>query len=203
MHVASDKSPMQPVTCNLQLATCSMLLIRHSEVTIDPLTPSTEWRLSENGRHLTTQLAQMHRHHKPDLILTSQEPKAVETGRVLAEVWQRPFQSFPNLHEHERDDNSFIVDKAEWLAQVRRFFEAPNERLFGQETAVVAAQRFETAVRQAQTQFSGQRLAFVSHGRILTAFLTQHNPQLDPITFWETLPLPSAIVVSPKTFSII
>ena len=179
-----------------------MHLIRHSAVTIQKDVPSNAWRLSENGRFQAKALAVQFLHPKPDLILTSIESKAIETGQIMAQVWELPCHTFPNLHEHERGNNSFVDSREAWQGMVAAFLSQPSELVLGTETAVQAAMRFETAVKYAHTQFPDQKLAFVTHGRILTAFLSQHNPQIDPVQFWKSLPLPALVEVAENNYSL-
>lgn len=171
-----------------------LLLIRHAQVNIEPTVDSTMWRLSENGRLQSQVLATHLLKRKPDIVLTSTESKAIATGKVMAEVWGVPCQTWPDLHEHERDDNHFVSSKAEWQAMVAEFLANPTTLVLGKETAVQSARRFETAVKAAQAHFPNQKLAIVSHGRILTAFLSQHNA-IDAVKFWKNLTLPAGIVV--------
>lgn len=179
-----------------------MLFIRHADVVIDESVDSTAWRLSENGHSQTHQLAPQLVHLNIDRILTSHEPKAVQTGAALAEIWGVPAQIFPNLHEHERGSGGFVGNREAWLEMVAQFLTRPDELVFGEETAVQAAMRMKTAVRTAEQTFPNEQLAFVTHGRILTAFLSAHNPDLDAITYWQTLTLPAAIIVDHNNFTI-
>lgn len=166
-------------------------LIRHTQVEVKPDIPSTEWLVSEHGRIQTQKLAAQI-DPLPTLILTSIEPKAIKTGEILGEIWNVPVENFPNLHEHERGKNNFISNKQAWHQMVADYLKNPNELRMGRETAVEAAQRLETAIKSARTQFPHELIAFVTHGRILTAFVAQHN-SIAPVQYWRDLTLPAAL----------
>lgn len=179
-----------------------MLLVRHAAVVVDKTVPSTKWRLSDSGRQATRQLAHQFSHLQIEQILTSHEPKAVQTGAVLAAVWGIPAQVFPGLHEHERADNAFVADQGKWHAMVARFLTERDRVVFGEESAAHCATRLKNAFYAAQHHFPDGELAIVTHGRLLTAFLSQHNPQIDPILFWQRLPMPAALLLNPETFKL-
>lgn len=179
-----------------------MLLIRHAAVDIDRAIPSTAWRLSEDGRLATRRLAQQLSHLEIDQILTSHEPKAIQTGVELASVWRVSAQVFFNLHEHERKDNAFVADQGAWREMVARFLTERERVVFGEESAIQAAKRLESAIQSARRQYPLQKLAFVTHGRILTAFLALHNPALDAVAFWQQLSMPAAVLLNAETFQI-
>ena len=48
-----------------------------------------EWKLSDEGRRACVPLADEIASHSPALIITSDEPKAIETGRLVAERLNR------------------------------------------------------------------------------------------------------------------
>ncbi|MCP4427295.1 MAG: histidine phosphatase family protein, partial [Chloroflexi bacterium] len=125
-----------------------LLFVRHSAVEIDANAPSREWQLSENGRLLAQQLAPQIASHNPIRIITSQENKASETGQIIADTLGIPWQTAPNLHEHERSKVRYFERQEDFLTAVARFFAQPDQLVFGDETANEARVRFDTAVRQ-------------------------------------------------------
>lgn len=172
-----------------------LIFVRHAAVSIDPNIPSHQWPLTPDGRSATHQLAHKLTPYQPSRIITSQEPKAVATGAALADVLALPSQAAPGLQEHDRQGVPYFENKAEFETAVATLFTHPNELVFGNETAVQARMRLETAVRQQLEAFPQDTLAIVSHGTALTLFLCHHNPHLQPLPFWQSLTMPCAFVV--------
>lgn len=170
-----------------------LFLIRHANVVRDPAIPSHEWRLSENGRSRTIALA-----HKlatrPTRLITSSEAKASETGQILADVWGIPCTTAPNLHEHDRRGAPYLASPIEFKNLVAEFFARPDELIFGNETAVQALARFRTAVTTQIEKYPTDSLGIVSHGTVMTLYISSLNPALDPFTFWQALTMPDCYV---------
>jgi broad specificity phosphatase PhoE len=172
-----------------------LIFIRHAAVEIDPDVPSREWRLSENGRsrarHLAPQIAQ----YNPTRIITSSEPKAGETGEIIAQILDLPCQTAPNLQEHDRQGMPYFESRETFETAVARFFENPDTLVFGNETANQAFERFDTAVHHLIAQFPADTLAIVTHGTVLTLFLAHYN-NFSPFPFWQNIKLPDYFVVA-------
>ncbi|MCA9916507.1 MAG: histidine phosphatase family protein [Anaerolineales bacterium] len=172
-----------------------LILVRHTAVFIDPSVSSHDWVLTEDGRSATHTLAHKLIPYQPSRLITSEEPKAIATGAALAEVLALPTHAAPGLQEHDRRGVPYFENKAEFETAVAHFFTHPHDLVFGNETAVQARMRFGTAVQQQQETYPQDTLALVTHGTVLTLFLCHHNPQLDPVQFWQSLTLPCAFVV--------
>ncbi len=138
------------------------ILMRHSAVVQDPATPSSEWRLSEYGRSLASRLAPKLLPFTPTRVITSEEPKAAETGQLIAVTLGLPWHTAPGLHEHERPYVPYFA----------------------------TVEEFESAVAAQRAAYPADTLILVTHGTVLTLLLCRHNPQLDPFTFWRSLTLP-------------
>ncbi|MCA9898172.1 MAG: histidine phosphatase family protein [Anaerolineales bacterium] len=173
-----------------------LILVRHSAVQIDTAVSSHNWQLSEDGRFRCHTLAAQLQPYNPDRFVTSEENKARETGQILAEVLGLPCAAAAGLQEHDRRGMPYFESKAAFEAAVAVFFARPNELVFGQETAVQARTRFETAVTKLQASYPRQTLGIVSHGTVITLFICAHNPELDPLAFWQSLTLPAAFVLT-------
>lgn len=180
--------------------TPKLIFIRHAAVEIDPNVSSREWRLSDNGRSTTRYLAPQIASHNPARIITSEEPKAAVTGQIIADALGIPWQTAPNLHEHERSSVGYFESKEDFVTAVSHFFTHPNQLIFGDETANQARERFDTAVHALLAANPNDTLAIVTHGTVLTLFLARYN-QFDPVPFWQTLKLPDLIVVNLPNFT--
>ncbi len=172
-----------------------LIFIRHSAVQIDPERPSHEWLLSADGRARCRQLVPALGICRPTRIIASQEGKAVETGCIMAQELGLPWQTAPNLHEHDRVGAPYFDSQEAFHAIIAQLFRRPDKLVFGNETANQALHRFETAVRQLLHQFPEDTLAVVTHGTVLTLFLARYN-QISAFPLWQKLTLPCLFVVS-------
>lgn len=173
-----------------------LALIRHAAVEIEPNIPAREWQLSANGRTLTRQLAPQLIPYRLNRIVTSTEPKAVETGQILADELGLSWQTAVNLHEHDRQGTPYFARHEDFVTAVSRFFTQPDKLVLGQETAVQARDRFVTAVTRLLTAYPQENLAIVAHGTVITLYLCHTNPDIDPMAFWQKLTLPAAFILS-------
>lgn len=173
-----------------------LILVRHSAVQVDTAVPGPHWQLSEDGRSRCHTLAAKLTPYPIDWFVTSHEPKAIETGQILAEVLGVPCQTAAGLQEHDRRGVPYFASKTAFETAVSTFFTHPTELVFGAETAVQARDRFATAVAQQLANHPQKNLALVAHGTVLTLFICQHNPQLHPMPFWQALTLPCAFVLA-------
>lgn len=171
-----------------------LILIRHSLVHIEPGVPSREWPLSEDGRSRAQHLAPQLIPYNTTRIITSDEAKARQTGQIIADALALPWQSAPNLHEHDRQGTPFFSGKAAFETAVSRFFHHPDTLILGNETAHQAFTRFDTAVHHLLAAHPNDTLAIVSHGTVLTLFLSHYN-LFAPFSFWQKLQMPDFFVV--------
>lgn len=178
-----------------------LILVKHSLPQIIEDKPAREWLLSEDGQKRCHALADNLAAYKPDVIVTSSEPKARETGEITARLLGVSCQTIKNLHEHERRTEPFGT-RAEFEARVRRFFEQPDKLTFGEETANAARDRFAQALNETIEQNSGKKVVVVAHGTVITLFVAQHNA-IEPFEFWQKLDLPSFVVLSLPDFKIV
>lgn len=172
-----------------------LILVRHSLPEFVTGVPARQWQLSAEGRHRCERLAGRLAAYDLAAIVTSEEPKAVETGQIVARILHLPCESAHGLHEHERGVVKEIGDQDEFRAQVARLFERPDELVMGYETADQAHARLAAAVARIVTQHASGNLAIVSHGTVMTLLIARANG-LDPLPFWRGLGLPGFAVLS-------
>lgn len=172
-----------------------LILVKHARPVLVSGKPPNSWLLSAEGRKSCAALAERLREHQPDIIITSSEPKANETGLLVSEALGIPFETAPGLHEHERSATPIIGDTAEWEALVEDFFARPDELVFGDETATQARERFSNAMSVVLDQHPDETLAIVCHGTVISLYTAQ-VAEIDPFPLWQRLGLPSYVVLS-------
>ncbi|MFQ5578662.1 MAG: histidine phosphatase family protein [Anaerolineae bacterium] len=171
-----------------------LILVKHSLPHINPAAPARTWLLSEAGRRRCEPLADRLALYTPASVITSDEPKAAETGQRVARRLNLPCRSAPGLHEHDRSAEPFRSPEA-FTASVAAFFARPDELVFGAETADQAHHRFARAVEQVIAHHAGQTIAVVSHGTVITLFVSRATG-LPPFLLWERLGLPSFVALT-------
>jgi broad specificity phosphatase PhoE len=171
-----------------------LVLIKHSLPEIIPNVPASEWKLSETGRIRCKALAEKIVPYSPDMVISSVEPKAVETAQIIAKHISKTFHTFEGLHEHNRTGVDF-VSKEQLEASVNAFFKFPEKLVFGNETALQAHERFSKAITSLENEYQNQNLAVVAHGTVITLFVAK-AVGLEPFSFWKKLSLPSFVVFS-------
>ncbi len=178
------------------------LLIRHAPVQIDPSRPSQEWMLSEEGRRKCELFSNKLIEYHLSLFITSQETKAVETGKIFAAVTNLPIKSVPGLAEQRRLTAPYFKSEGHFKDAIEKLFTYPDKLVFGEETANEALFRFQRAIENEQFKHPNANTAFVTHGTVMTLFICHHNPNLPPVSLWNQLTLPCAAVLERPDFKL-
>lgn len=178
-----------------------LILVRHSLPNIVPTIPADQWSLSEAGRERCERLADKVAAYHPDVVITSMEPKAIETGQIVAGRLGKPRETAEGLHEHERRDVGF--GSVAWFeGQVAHFFKEPQSLVFGSETANQAHQRFSRAIANILEAYPERNVAVVTHGTVMSLFVAR-AAGLEPFPFWKRLGLPAFTVLSIPGFGLL
>jgi len=171
-----------------------LILVKHSLPEIVPTLTAHQWRLSEKGQLRCHALAEKLACYLPGCIISSREPKAVETAQIVAGRLGQTFQIIEGLHEHDRSNVEW-TSAERFAAQVDEFFRYPNRLMMGRETASQARERFTQAVTSVLQEHPVDTVAIVAHGTVITLFVAQ-AVSLEPFSFWRQLGLPSFVVMS-------
>lgn len=175
----------------------NLIFVKHSLPEIVPGLPAAEWHLSEEGRRRCAPLARVLAGLNPDGLVSSQEPKALETARLAARHLGLPVCSFPDLHEHTRRSTDFTTPDV-FQQQVSALFREPGRLVFGEETADQAHARFAAAVTTALAESGFGNPAIVTHGTVISLFVSRITGQ-DPFPLWRSLGLPAIVSLSLDT----
>jgi broad specificity phosphatase PhoE len=168
----------------------------------DTTAPAAQWRLSHPGRERCRALADQLKAYNLTLLVSSMEPKAVETARLAAEHLGIASQIAAGLHEHDRSNVGFLPERGRFEALVREFFEKPGEKVFGAESADQAHARFLAAVEALVQTHPGERLGIVAHGAVVSLLASRAN-RLDAFEFWKGLGMPGFVVINLPDFKMV
>jgi broad specificity phosphatase PhoE len=178
-----------------------LLLVKHSLPEVLPTIPASQWRLSPAGRVRCEALAERLASYAPEMVISSSEPKAIETAQIVARQMDKPFRIFADLHEHDRTGVQFL-DKEQFESTVHEFFEHPDELVLGRETAYQAQESFSKALTSVEAEYPDKNLVVVSHGTVITLFV-ERIAGLEPFSFWKRLELPSFVVLSKPGYKLV
>ena len=172
----------------------TLILVRHSESKIDPLLPPQDWSLTREGRQRCQLLASKLERIHPDRIVTSEEKKAIETGKSIAEILGISCTTASGLHEHLRQGGE-ILNQEDWLEMISQFFKEQNQVVFGLESANQAKERFSEAICSVMGKFPKRNIVVITHGTVMSLYY-QFLTGSDPFDFWCRLGLPAFYTVS-------
>ncbi len=175
-----------------------LILIRHSLPELDASVPPKKWLLNEKGKEQARLLARHLLTHSIRRVMSSSEPKAIETAQIVATYLCLTTEIVPGLHEHERPLTK-LTSEAHYKKTIARLFSEPDKLTFGSETANEAGERFERTIQNLLWRYPDQGLAIVSHGTVMSKFAANHS-NVDPHTIWQRIGLPGALIFSrPQT----
>ena len=159
---------------------------------VDVEIPAHEWRLRSEGVAAAGVLAERLREadYRPTKIVASLEPKATQTGSVMAERLRLPFATAEGLHEHDRRASGFLSTSV-FAARMRDLFAQPDAVVFGNESASGALARFAKAVDQVVSDVTGD-VVIVSHGTVMSLFIAS-RARVNASELWAVLGLPSYV----------
>ena len=163
------------------------VLVKHSLPEIEPTIDAAEWRLGEEGRVRCLALAMVLSAYELDGIVSSTEPKAEETARIVGEVLSLEVELDERLREHDRTGAGWL-SMERFEQSVKEAFARSSEVVYGGESIDVARERFAAAAADR----SGK--AIVSHGTVISAFAAARTGT-DPFKLWGRLGLPSLVVL--------
>jgi broad specificity phosphatase PhoE len=170
-----------------------LILVKHSMPQIVENVPARDWKLSDQGKTRAQLLAERLRSYQPNLIISSIEPKAVETAEIIAQALSLTTQIVEDLHEHERSKTTFLPGGV-FQSAVQEFFDKPDQLVFGDETANQAHQRFSNTVYSILGKFINQTIVIIAHGTVISLFVSRLTGTSD-FSIWRELGLPSFVVL--------
>jgi broad specificity phosphatase PhoE len=171
-----------------------LILIRHSLPAIDYARRPDEWLLSEEGRQRCQRLAASLAPYSLYILVSSHEPKAIQTAELTAAILGVPFKPAAGLHEHLRDD-AVRMSEEEFGKKIRLLFDRRDEVTFGKESANGALSRFSAAVADVLNQYPEDvPIGLVTHGTVLALYVAA-IAQIEPYEYWRQLDLPAFVVI--------
>jgi broad specificity phosphatase PhoE len=179
-----------------------LILVRHSISRQQPGVSAHEWELTDEGRARCKVLAERLKVYQPEIIITSPEPKAQQTAKILAAELGKRLEVEADLQEHRRATATYFADIREFEAKVHEMLTKPDELIFGEETGTAAYNRFRRAIESILARHPARNVAAVTHGTVMSLFVAQ-VAGINPINFWQDLGMPAYVALSLSDFQII
>jgi broad specificity phosphatase PhoE len=171
-----------------------LILIKHSQPLIKHDIPANQWYLFETGRLRCIKLAERLASYKPEVIVSSTEPKSIETAQIIASHFKLSNMIADELYEHKRETVPY-TNREHFNAEISRFFDQPDRQVFGEETADQIYLRFSSAISKLIEQNTSQSLFIVAHGTVISLWVSR-KIGISPYPFWKSLGLPSFVVIT-------
>ena len=143
--------------------------VTHPEVVIDPDLAVTRWHLSETGRRRMAAFAALPLLRNVDRIVCSDETKATEAARILADRLDVGVTRLATLGENDRSATG-VLPKDLFEQAANEFFARPHESFRGWERACDAQARIVDAVAQVLRERGDGDIVIVSHGAVGTLY---------------------------------
>jgi broad specificity phosphatase PhoE len=169
-----------------------LVLVRHARPDIDPLRPAGEWPLAAGAAASVERLAASLDGLGADGVITSPEPKAAATARILSTALDLPLSEDDAFREQGGDGIPWFDDPAEFHAAVANHFARHDAVVFGAESSSMAALRFANGVERSRSMY--RYPIVVTHGRVMCGYLRRATG-VDPMTIWPSLQMPDALAV--------
>jgi 2,3-bisphosphoglycerate-dependent phosphoglycerate mutase len=167
----------------------ALILVRHGRPVIDPDSPPTTWPLCPEGREAVARLAGQLSAYAPAAVVSSPEPKALETAEIIAQALGLKVVADDGLHEHKRPALAFGTEEA-FRARIAQVFSDPAKPVAGGESVAQACDRLSSALAGHPTR----PLVAVTHGTVLSEYLGRHLG-IDAHDLWRSLHTPDAFVL--------
>ena len=142
--------------------------------------------LSERGIEEARELARTAASWGLAAVYSSVEPKTQATALMIGDAAGQPVRVVEGFQELRFD--RWIPNADEFTEMIRGILEQPGVSVHGAERAGAAASRFAAAVRIVEE--GPFPAAVVSHGRVITAYLTQLLGLDAPFDLWRSIPMP-------------
>jgi broad specificity phosphatase PhoE len=177
-----------------------LILVKHALPDIIPTLPANQWHLSEVGRTQCALLADQLATYAPATLVSSLEPKALETAHLVAQRMHTHVQIVDGLHEHDRSNTPWLSSE-EFDRAVAAFFHRPTELVLGCETAQQASERFAKTMAEVTDRYAEQNVVVFTHGTVLSLYVARATG-IEPFALWKRLGLPSFVVLTFPQFEI-
>ncbi|MHA2085531.1 MAG: histidine phosphatase family protein [Candidatus Thorarchaeota archaeon] len=145
------------------------IFVRHAESIVDDRKAPSDWVLSPAGKRQSLELATSIEFQDLNVIVTSNEQKAIDTASPLSEklglkiIQNSAFNELTRAHV----PNQTIE---QYRTKVEQVFSQSEKPIPGWESSQDALDRISDGVMALEVQYDSQKIMIVSHGMILSLY---------------------------------
>jgi broad specificity phosphatase PhoE len=162
------------------------LILRHAETIKDPNSHPKDWQLTPDALEKINEYILLGKFSNLTKIISSSEPKAVATGKPIAEYLKLPILEMEEFVEVKRE-KKFFTDE-EFLIQKEKELYKRNEKVNGVESGNGAIARFKTGIEKIEQKYAEENILIITHGTIMTLFLADRKNDFSNIFMdWKNL----------------
>lgn len=176
-----------------------LVLVKHAQPVLDASVPPQFWELGAEGEEQAKRLGRVLAPMMPFALVSSPEPKAAATARILGEQLGVKPGPIEGLREFDRPVLP-LLGAAEHRRLNAAIFEDLSRVVLGRESGAGALARFSEAVAAAlDAAADASTLVAVAHGTVIALFVAAHN-DVDAFGLWTRLQCPSFVVLTVPGF---
>ena len=179
----------------------SLVFVKHAMPILNPDTPPKRWVLGDSGKADARKLGHhLKDHYWFDMVYSSEEPKAVETATIIAEIFKVPTRTLADLNEIDRPAMP-ILSPEQHVEFNRPLFIRRQEKVVGEESADEALDRFEFGVNMILLSKPENALV-ITHGTVISLYANKHNEDYLAFGLWQKLSCLDYVEMSLPDFKI-
>ena len=147
----------------------TFIFVRHAHTEINDKIPVSKWNLSTKGKFQSEMLAKKSQFLKADVLISSDEKKAIDTLKPIAKKLTKGITSYRELNELMRDRGGFLSKES--LSFVRKYaFKNPDKSKNHWEKASNALSRFSEKIDEIDMAYENRTIIVVAHGIVLNLY---------------------------------
>jgi broad specificity phosphatase PhoE len=173
-----------------------LILIRHSISKPQADQSAHQWQLTEEGQARCKKLAEQIRAYQPTRFYSSDEPKAIDTTRILMKtlnIAPEKLQTEVCFRETSRENVPFVARLEDFQNAIREAMQKPDEIIYGEESFNQALTRFSQRIQLIINAHPTETTTITSHGTILSLYIASQTGQ-DVFSLWQSLDMPAYAV---------
>ena len=159
----------------------NIIFLRHATTKFDPKKPAHKWILKDEGIEQIRKLCDDEIFHDVDIIISSDENKAIQTAYYIARKTEKEIITNSALNELNRGEMVIETDR-EYRDCVRAIFSEIH--VGGWESAENALKRFRSEITKIDQKYTDKIILIVSHGIILSLYFG-HLQSIEKSKFFE------------------
>ncbi len=165
--------------------------LRHGETVKDPKAHPKDWVLTNEVQDTIKKLIDSGIFSNITKIVSSNEPKAVSTGKPILEFYKvvNPDMEIIEYEEFAevKREKKFLTDD-EFLIMKQKELLTRDERVNGVESGNEALERFTKGILRLEEKYSGENILIITHGTILALYLADKRNEYEHIfEIWKNL----------------